>query len=589
MTGPNEPEQDAVSDDRNPEETQDYIPVDDAVEGGNASVSMATYQFNRDPADAFEAFINLLLDQKIFFIRGFSSELSGDPMLDPFGLATHPAGISARTETQLGFEHGGDPDEKATMVEIESAEGQQYLENAWRQEHSIPAGDLTADQREQFEDWQDATVGGNAFMYLLEVGDPALGTITDSNYPSLLVPSYDGSVMGNMSRIEEALRAVPLDRPSFDAFTHSMSRSDPRKWRAVQSVMSMMGYYGDNIPQIRWGGHSYIDRNAFQWMMTDIVNEELKVAQHNRNNPDAPLPKPTLRGFVDRKYTEHLEESVRQANAGADGLAAFGGDVSTHIQNNIADSLNYLGQSVTPSMKNRINTMVNEMFVEGDLDAAAVLNTDLVGMQVSDDALRSADAWLAAFHGNQRGWEDNIQFGVNGTPTELLRIARGAGVDLTGVNMGKIRELGPDGEMRDVTTGEFAPISGMTTEQRHNVARWYFLTLLQQNNNNLSVTANQYANTIGNRVFEQSGFDDAWLDNTVRIANQDPTSFAYRAGWDTYEEQSQERIDALNNVEARIMASEDFSNISNKAGSKALAAALTAMTGSSSKQRRPRL
>ena len=162
-------------------------------------------------------------------------------------------------------------------------------------------------------------------------------------------------------------------------------------------------------------------------------------------------------------------------------------------------------------------------------------------------------------------------------------------MDLTGVNVQgnyRGRELGPDGEMRDVP--EFAPISGMTNEQRHNVARWYFLTLLQQNNNNLSATANQYANTIGNRVFENAGFDDTWLDNTVRLANQDPTSFAYRQGWETYEEQGQERIDALNDAGARFRATEEFSNITNRASQKALGAALSAL-GGGSRQRQRRL
>ena len=106
----------------------------------------------------------------------------------------------------------------------------------------------------------------------------------------------------------------------------------------------------------------------------------------------------------------------------------------------------------------------------------------------------------------------------------------------------------------------------------------------------MSTAANQYANTIGNRVFEKNQFNGTWLDNTVRLANQDPTSFAYRQGVETYEEQNQERIDAMNNVQARVMASEEFSGISNKVGMKGLGAVLNALgSRSGSRQRKPRV
>jgi len=597
-TGPSGPEeQQPVVTTLPPPTTEPPTPATSLVSADDAGAKdivaqTKAYQFSRNPADAFEAFINLLLDQKIFFIAGLGSGAlsgsSGEPLLDPFGLATAEGGPAF--ETQVGW--GGTAGERADMVEIASDEGQKIALEAWLSEtNTTPAGAVTGElsetQREDFDEWRAITFAGNSHMYLFDDGTGQATQIA-------IVPSYDGGIYGNMSTIEEALRSVPLDKPMLDAFTLNMSRSDPRKYRALQSVMSMMGYYGNNIPAIRWGSHTYIDRNAFMWMMDDILTEELAAAQYNRMNPDNPMPNPTIRSFVDRKYSDHLKESVRQANASADGLAAFSGDVTAHLTDSITQSLNYLGQSLTPSMQNRIDSMVSEMVMEGDLDAAAILNTDLVGMQVGDDSLRTADAWLAAFHGNEEGWEDNIQFGINGTPTELLRIAQGAGVDLTGVDVqawhgGTVREIGPDGEIRDaVPAGVFAPISGMTNEQRHNVARWYFLTLLQQNNNNLSATANQYANTIGNRVFENAGFDDTWLDNTVRLANQDPTSFAYRQGWETYEEQNQERIDALNDAGARFRATEEFSNITNRASQKALGAALSAL-GGRSRQRQRRL
>lgn len=577
-----------------PEETTTTtVAADTTVVADTATVDRRSYLIHRNPADAFEVFINMLLDNKLFYVEGLVSgnlaQYSGQPMLDPFGIATE-GGITgqATTGSQVGWAGIGAPGTGATadMIRIDSPEGTKILKDAWAEDTSTTLDD-SEQQNADFETWRAISFAGHTYMYI--VNNPN----AESTRLAIL-PTYDGGIMGNLSTIEDALRAVPLDKPTLDAFTSNMAKTDPRKYRALQATLSMMGYYGDKAGEMRWGSNSYIDQNAFTWMMQDIITDELRVARHNRENPGLQLPNPTIRSFVDQKYSDHLTESVRQANAGADGLTAFNGDASQHIQNSLVESLNYLGQNVTKPMQDRIGSMINEMFVEGDLDAAAILNTDLVGMQTNDQSLRSADAWLAAFHGNEEGWEENIQFGVNGTPTELLRIAQGAGVDLTGVHVGKqgtVRELGPDGEMRNAPiTGEFAPISGMTGEQRHNVARWYFLTLLQQNNGNLSTTANQYANTIGNRVFEKNQFNGTWLDNTVRLANQDPTSFAYRQGVETYEEQNQERIDAMNNVQARVMASEEFSGISNKVGMKGLGAVLNALgSRSGSRQRKPRV
>jgi hypothetical protein len=330
------------------------------------------------------------------------------------------------------------------MVEIASNEATPILMDAWLAETNIEPESrepntgiavLTTEQTEDFDLWRSITFAGQSHMYVLEnsATDEA-GNLLEEGVA--IVPTYDGSVMGNMSTIEEALRAVPLDKPSLDTFVLNMSKTDARKYRALQSVMSMMGYYGNNVPQIRWGSYSHVDKNAFGWMMGEILTEELTVARYNRLNPDAKMPDPTVREFIDGKYSDHLRESVRQANASSDGLKAFGADARAHIQNNLQESLTYLGAgSITNAMSDRIGSLVNEMFIEEDLDSAAILNTDLVGMQASDDDLRTADAWLAAFHGNQEGWADNIQFGVNGTPTELLRIAKGAGVDLTGLDL----------------------------------------------------------------------------------------------------------------------------------------------------------
>jgi len=552
------------------------------------SVDRRSYLIHRNPADAFEVFINMLLDNKLFYVEGLVSgnlaQYSGQPMLDPFGLATEGGiGGQAATGSQVGWAGIGATGTGATadMIRIDSVVGTEILKEAWAEETSTTLDD-SKQQNDDFETWRAISFAGHTYMYI--VNDPN----AESTRLAIL-PTYDGGIMGNLSTIEDALRAVPLDKPTLDAFTSNMAKTDPRKYRALQATLSMMGYYGDRAGEMRWGSNSYIDQNAFTWMMQDIITDELRVARHNRENPDLQLPDPTIRSFVDQKYSDHLRESVRQANVGADGLTAFNGDATKHIQDSLVESLNYLGQHVTKPMQDRISSMVNEMFVEGDLDAAAILNTDLVGMQTDDQSLRSADAWLAAFHGNEEGWEENIQFGVNGTPTELLRIAQGAGVDLTGVHVGK-QGTGIQRDPIVPITGEFAPISGMTGEQRHNVARWYFLTLLQQNNGNMSTAANQYANTIGNRVFEKNQFNGTWLDNTVRLANQDPTSFAYRQGVETYEEQNQERIDAMNNVQARVMASEEFSGISNKVGMKGLGAVLNALgSRSGSRQRKPRV
>lgn len=532
------------------------------------------YHLNSSPEEAWDRFLNMLLDQKIFYVTNLAEgALAGgsyDPRRDVFGLVPPPE--MTGTETLGNLPHG------SSMVEINTPEGEAILLQGFGAETGIDIANMTSADEEAFENWRDLNFAGQAYLYVVAPEEGATGE------GFAIVPSYDGSIYGNLSTVEEAIRGLPLDRASMDAFTANLARTDPYKFRALQSTMSLLGYYGENAGNIRWGANTSVDRNAFLWMMGDLLTEHLQVAQYNRSNPDAQMAPATLRSFLDQRYTDHWEQAVRDSALYTDPTSAFEGitaDVEAHVTDTVAQALHKMGRVVTQDMKDRIGSAVHELYADGELDAAALLNTDLTGMQSADETVAMVDAWLAAFHGNEEGWQSQIRFGTTGTPSELLRIARGAGVDLTGL------DTLIDPSDRHVSMW-MDPAQAPTEEQRLAMARWYFTMLLDQNNGDINAAANQYANTIGNSIFADRQFDGEWLDRTVQQARQDPTSFAYQQGIQTLEEQTQERIDIMNNAEARIIAAGKFSDVSSDLGMAAASSVLQTFTPTS-RQRKARL
>ena len=555
---------------------------EDLEEGAGKNAAATTeltigqlYHKYSTPEEAWDRFINMLLDQKIFYISGLSqgalADASGAPLEDVFGLIP-PENVDATSAAMTNLPMG------SQMVPIESSNGQSILLQGYMAETNIAEGDV---DDEAFEEWKAINFGGQAYLYY--VVDP-----DDPSENFAITPSYDGSVYGNLSTFEEALVGVPLDKPSMDAYVANLAIVDPYKYRSLQSSMHLLGFYGENTGNIRWGAHTSVDRNAFLWMMGELITEHLRVGQYNRVNPTAQMPSPTIRSFLDQKYTEHWEQAVRDSAMYADPSTAFEtltADITTHVVDNLSNSLNSLGRVVTQEMKDRIRSTVNDLYSQGELDAAALLNTDIMGMQTTDDVVALADSWLAAFHGNEEGWQSRIRLGTTGTPSEMLRIARTAGVDLTGV--------GVLSDMTSVGSGmmwhpEAEPVKAPDEQQRLGMARWYFTMLLDQNNGDMAAAANQYAHTIGNGVYADRSFDGQWLDQTIQQARQDPTSFSFQQGIQTLEEQTQERIDILNNAEARIMAAGTFSDVSNDLATAAAASVLDSFAARKG-QRRSRL
>ena len=111
--------------------------------------------------------------------------------------------------------------------------------------------------------------------------------------------------------------------------------------------------------------------------------------------------------------------------------------------------------------------------------------------------------------------------------------------------------------------------------------RWFFTTLLNKNNGNVEAAGQEFANTFGAQTFRLNQYDSNWLSTVVQNA-QTPNSFGHVAGTRTFMEQSEERLEALNDVSKRVQVAAGFgdvkSNMTQKAANDVLAA-FTAMGG----------
>ena len=588
--------------DFNPE---DMLPTDDTTTVDNSTVASTPrlstmilapdelhkiYLHNTDPEASFLRMINVMLDNYIYYVQ-----FSGAAPLPPDSIyaPVDPLGISGQFADILG--PTGDEEGKGRfsveVVEIRSEGGQDLLRNyhsaeAFKDENNqgILYNDLDTDtQRAEVDTLIGTRYAGHEFMFLApaeehqKFRDPAmLDKYPEGEQEQIpmvgIFPSYDGTNMGYISDIEEMLAGVPLDQRSLDFYMSNLEMESPDIFRAVQAQLSVLGFYNTDAGGPDYGNPRSRDRQAFRGFVADIMNQRIRIQDYNRKNPLTPVPMTEVSDYLDNRFWSIIEENSadwgmsveRDSNGNIVSMSPMQGlqsDVERQIVNTLNTAWKGTGRTVGEKELLTIEKAMNELYVSGEIDPTQYETEGFA------DYMRLADSFGAEYYGGKEGWENNIRIGMSGNKDEYIRMAKAAGVSYT-----KPPTTGPAGQGVD---------DSPNVQQRKDVFRWFFTTLLNKNNGNFEAASQEFANTFGAQTFRLNQYDSNWLGNVVQKA-QTPNSFGHVAGTRTFMEQSEERLEALNDVSKRVQVAAGFgdvkSNMAQKAANDVLAS-FTAMGG----------
>ena len=385
-------------------------------------------------------------------------------------------------------------------------------------------------------------IGSNRYMYISPTASSDMGVGKEGehwyNTPQKthigIVPSFDGTPMGDVRTLEEVLVGLPLDKASLYHMMTNLARNNADYFRGVQAQLGMMGYYGENAASIRWGIAQEMDREAMFSCISEMLTNHLGVAEEARRT-GLPLPSLEIDDFIDQKFNDYVGGWVSKMVGGAadDPVPEF----ITDLKNQITAAAEEQGITVDDAKAAEISQLVRGVLGSGDVNLDSALNKDLMGLAVSDESIAVADAFLFG-PGGFYGDPENIKIGVQGSHRDLLRIAGLAGVDV------------------DEYSGAGQPMYGghrpmLDTEQRKNVARFMFHVINETvGGGNMTATGNYFANTVGFQEFGSRGFDSNSLTENIIAAQNPALSTTYN---ETMVKQTEERLGAMNDIESRVM------------------------------------
>ena len=481
----------------------------------------------------FDRLVNILLDNRIFVVNAMDAAPGSTESIDLFGLGEQPTEAGRAPATNWGEVQF----DNYNMVDLQSEQGRLYVAKWIHANTTDPTAwdNLTTTQQKAYDTEVTRTVGSNRFMYISPTASSDTGTgaawyDTPEKTHIGVIPSFDGTPMGDVRTLEEVLVGLPLDKASLYHLTTNLARNNADYFRGVQAQLGMMGYYGEDAGNVRWGIAQDMDRNAMFRFVSEMLTDHLAAAGDARR-VGLPLPSLEIDDFIDKKFSDHVGGwiSKMQGGAASDPTQGFIDDLASQIKS----SAEAQDITVDNAKAAEISQLVRGVLGSGEVNLDSALNRDLMGLAVSDEAVATADAFLfgpGGFYGNP----EDIKIGVQGSHRELLRLAGLAGVD---VDVGKAEY------------GGHRPT--LDTDQRKNVARFLFHVINETvGQGNMTATGNYFANTVGFQEFGHRNFNSDSLTKNIIAAQNPALSTTFNQ---TMEAQTEERLGAMNDIESRVM------------------------------------
>ena len=491
------------------------------------------YLGSMGPQLGFDRLVNILLDNQIFVVNAMNAPPGATESIDLFGLGEQPteAGRAPKTNwDEVQFDN-------YNMVDLQSEQGRLYVAKWLHANTTNPVAwdDLSAPHQQSYDAEVTKTVGTNRYMYISPAAqtDQGVGQAwynTPDKTHIGIIPSFDGTPMGNVRTLEEVLVGLPLDKASLYHMMTNLARNNADYFRGVQAQLGMMGYYGENAASIRWGIAQTMDREAMFSFISEMLTDHLGVADQARRT-GLPLPSLEIDDFIDKKFNDYMGGWVSKMVGGADDDPTQG--FIDDLESRLAASAEKQGITVDGAKAAEITRLVRGVLGTGEVDLDPALNRDLMGLAVSDESVATADAFLFG-PGGFYGDPENIKIGVQGSHRALVRLAGLAGVD---VETGKAQY------------GGHRPT--LDTDQRKNIARFLFHVIHETvGGGNMTMTGNYFANTIGFQEFANRGFDSNSLTKNIIAAQNPALSTTFN---ETMVKQTEERLGAMNDIESRVL------------------------------------
>jgi hypothetical protein len=492
------------------------------------------YLGSMGPQLGFDRLVNILLDNQIFVVNAMNAPPGATESIDLFGLGEQPteAGKAPKTNwDDVQFDN-------YNMVDLQSEQGRLYVAK-WLHANTTdptPWAELGNAKQQSYDAEVTKTVGTNRYMYISPAaqsdqpdGEQAWYNTPDKTHIGV-VPSFDGTPMGNVRTLEEVLVGMPLDKASLYHMMTNLARNNADYFRGVQAQLGMMGYYGENAASIRWGIAQSMDREAMFGFVSEMLTDHLGVADQARRT-GLPLPSLEIDDFIDQKFNDYMGGWISKMSGG--GASDPTQDFTDDLEARLGSAAEKKGITVDEAKAAEISQLVRGVLGTGEVDLDPALNKDLMGLTVSDESIATADAFLFG-PGGFYGDPENVKIGVQGSHRDIVRLAGLAGVDV---------------ETGQAQYGGHRPT--LDTEQRKNVARFMFHVINETvGGGNMTTTGNYFANTIGFQEFGSRGFNSDSLTKNI-IAAQNPTlSTTFN---ETMVKQTEERLGAMNDIESRVM------------------------------------
>lgn len=476
------------------------------------------------PLAGLTRIINALLDNGVFLLDVQQPEFS--------------ASADATTQRQGVFGFGADSPSGYTLMDLRNPENVTRVAQALANtELNKPWGDLTPEQKQLYTAQAEAEAKRNRYVYSMPAQSYDVPLKDDEAGQVLVSSSFDGTPMGDISTVEEALLGMDLHKSAIEGHMPMVASMSPDKFRAIQSELMVLGFYDDVLAggwQPTWGIAQQQDTTAWWRFINDMMSINLRQGELHRQMGKKPENYEAMQfsDYIDLKFSDRLERWKQ--NLLTPTIDVTEGEASyTQLIDAVDKAVaGKIKPEAATKVREQIDQTVSNLIASGEIDFSEGMTHDVLGYSLSNHDVATADAFLHEYFG------DDIKLGVTGSAAENRRYRKSLGL------------RAPD-DAYNPMHGEPDP-----TDLKDQARLAFHMIHMNSGRGDMNLTANIFANTYGAKRFSELNNDPRLLEGMVAKMDAMPFHPAYQASKAV---SNQERLEALDTMEKRALAALDIS------------------------------
>ena len=340
------------------------------------------------PLAGLTRIINALLDNGIFLLDVQQPEFSPTADADTRRQGVFGFGVDSSGYTLMDLR---DP-ENVTRVA-------QALANT---ELNKPWGDLTPEQKQLYTTQAEAEAKRNRYVYSMPAQSYDVPLKEDEAGQVLVSSSFDGTPMGDISTVEEALLGMDLHKSAIEGHMPMVASMSPDKFRAIQSELMVLGFYDGELAggwQPTWGVAQQQDTNAWWHFINDMMDINLRQGELHRQMGKKPENYEAMQfsDYIDLKFSDRLERWKQNLLTPTvnvtEGEASYTQLIDA-IDNAVAGKIK---PEAATKVREQIDQTVSNLIASGEIDFSEGMTHDVLGYSLSNHDVATADA-LSLIH-----------------------------------------------------------------------------------------------------------------------------------------------------------------------------------------------